>query len=172
MVDGGHGVLTDHSIPRRVGSPAETPRVELRPWPGYESSGRELGLAYAEVSIRTGDDRQRQAALELLTKERPDAEVLVRLAHLLQQKGEHSRAAEMYRQGLALQPNAVTALVNLGVLEARQGRYQTAITLWRRALEANPAQPEAVRNLSTLLKALGRQSEAAQMEATLHTFGE
>lgn len=172
MVDGGHGVLTDHSIPRRVGSPAETPRVELRPWPGYESSGRELGLAYAEVSSRTGDDRQRQAALELLTKERPDAEVLVRLAHLLQQKGEHSRAAEMYRQGLALQPNAVTALVNLGVLEARQGRYQTAITLWRRALEANPAQPEAVRNLSTLLRALGRQSEAAQMEATSRTFGE
>lgn len=172
VVDGGHGVLTDHSIPRRVGSPAATPGAVLRAWPGYGSSRRELGLAYAEVSIRTGDGRQRTAALELLSPERADAEVLVRLAHLLQQRGEHSRAAEMYRRGLRLQPNAVTALVNLGAIEARQGAYETAISLWHRALEANPAQPEAARNLLTLLRALGRRNEASQVEATLRTFGE
>jgi tetratricopeptide (TPR) repeat protein len=172
VVDGGHGVLTDHSIPRRAASPEETPATTLRPWRGYESSRRELGLAYAEVSIRTGSDRQRETALEMLNIENADAEVLVRLAHLVQQKGEHSRAAELYRRALRLKPGVVTALVNLGAYEARQGAYETAISLWRRALEANPAQSEAARNLSTLLNALGRRSEAAQVETTLRTFGQ
>jgi tetratricopeptide (TPR) repeat protein len=172
VVDGGHGVLTDHSIPRRIGSGKVSAGWELKPWPGYESSRRELGLAYAEVSVRTRNDRQQKAAVELLDAENADAEVLLRRAYLNQQKGDQSGAAELYRRALRLQPHAITALVNLGAMEAGQGNYDAAISLWRRALSANPAQPEAGRNLATLLRALGRQTEAAQIEANLRAFGE
>jgi Flp pilus assembly protein TadD len=146
------------------------PNWTLRAWPGYESGSRELGLAYAEVSLRTQNRQQRDAALELLETAAPDPEVMVRLGYLLEQTGDVTRAAELYRNGSRLQPNAVTALVNLGAIEGRRGNYEAAITLWRRALVANPAQPEAARNLSLLLRALGRPSEAAQVEATLRAF--
>jgi Flp pilus assembly protein TadD len=97
---------------------------------------------------------------------------MVRLGYLLEQKGDVTRAAQLYRDGSRLQPNAVTALVNLGAIEGRRGNYGSAISLWRRALVANPAQPEAARNLSLLLRALGRTSEAAQVETTLRAFEE
>jgi hypothetical protein len=172
VVDGGHGVLTDHSIPRGAKSGSRTPNWKLRVWPGYESGRRELGLAYAEVSLRTQNRQQRDAAIELLEAAAPDPEVMVRLGYLLEQKGDVTRAAQLYRDGSRLQPNAVTALVNLGAIEGRRGNYDSAITLWRRALVANPAQPEAARNLSLLLRALGRTSEAAQVETTLRAFEE
>lgn len=172
VVDGGHGVLTDHSIPRRPGAAKPVPAWELRPWQGYESGNRELGLAYAEVGARTGNSRQLEAALKLLSMDADDPTVLVRLAHLSQQKGDKVRAAELYRKGLRLQPYDITALVNLGALEAEQGNYQAALSLWRRALSANPAQPEAARNMATLLRALDRHKEAAQVEAQLRRFGE
>jgi Flp pilus assembly protein TadD len=172
VVDGGHGVLTDHSIPRGAKSGSRTPNWKLRVWPGYESGRRELGLAYAEVSLRTQNRQQRDAAIELLEAAAPDPEVMVRLGYLLEQKGDVTRAAQLYRDGSRLQPNAVTALVNLGAIEGRRGNYGSAISLWRRALVANPAQPEAARNLSLLLRALGRTSEAAQVETTLRAFEE
>lgn len=172
VVDGGHGVLTDHSIPRRAGPDTGAPGWTLRAWPGYESGSRELGLAYAEVSLRTRNAGQHKTAVNLLNMAAPDSEVLVRLAYFAEQKGDMSHAAELYRKSLRMQPYMVTALVNLGAIQARQGAYDEAISLWRRALLANPAQPEAARNLSMLLRALGRSSEADQVDAALRKFGE
>ena len=148
------------------------PSWELRPFPGYESSNRELGLAYAEVGDRTGNRRQHDAVQKLLAVDLDDPAVLMRLAHLAQQAGDKARAAELYRKGLQLQPYDITALVNLGGLEAGDGNYGAALSLWRRALSANPAQPEAARNVITLLRALGRTEEAARVEAQLRSFGE
>ena len=53
VVGGGHGVLTDHSIPRRASSPESLPPRDvwkLQPFSKADAGARELGLAYAEIS--------------------------------------------------------------------------------------------------------------------------
>ncbi len=171
VVDGGHGVLTDHSIPRRPGSEKTASGWALRPWPGYEGADRELGLAYAEASVQTQNRQQRETAVTLLAATAPDAEVLLKLAYLVEQRGELQRASELYRRVLTLQPHSMLALVNLGGIEGRRGNYGQAVRLWRKALEINPGQPEAGRNLALLLRALGRTSEAANVETSFRQFG-
>lgn len=140
-VDAGHGVFTDHSIPRIPKLAAKTPAgKELRPFVGV-SSDRALGIAYAE----TGDPR---AAAHLARAQPADAEVLMRLA-ILQE--DPQRAATLYQAALRQQPANTTALVNLGVLYAQAGRPEEAAELWQRALETNPAIEGVALNLSKVL---------------------
>ena len=69
-VDAGHGVFTDHSIPRRPRS--TTPTVptswRLKPFSLADTGDRELGLAYLEAYSRTKDERQKAEALRLLRR--------------------------------------------------------------------------------------------------------
>lgn len=164
VADGGHGVLTDHSIPRKPGKSGSIVSQQLEPWPGFEAGVRELGLAYAETGL------QPRKALGLLSSAPPDAAVLLRIAWLHEQSGDYDRAAESYRRALLLQPAAVFALVNLGSIEARAGRYAEAISLWQRALAANPGQLEAAKNLIALLRSLHRPLEADRVADAMRYF--
>lgn len=138
-VDGNHGVMTDHSIPR-------VQHLEQAPGAGtlqtFLGSGddRALGLAYAEL----GDGR----ALEHLRRAMPaDWPVRLRLAVLEPDAG---RAAQLYESVLRENPYEPVALVNLGSLLARQGRTEEAARMWQRALAVNPAIEEAVLNLAQI----------------------
>jgi len=156
VVDGGHGVLTDHSIPRRATRIAfEQPS----PWRlvGFspaDSGGRELGLAYAEVFLRTGDRRQRDEAVRLLEAAPRDPAVELRLADLYQRAGQFNRSEALYRAVLERDANNRVALVNLAGLVAARGLLKDAIPMWRRALNQNPCLEEATLNLITALRAL------------------
>jgi hypothetical protein len=138
--DGGHGVMTDHSIPARSRKADAAPLTRnLKAFVGQEDD-RALGIAYAQV----GDVRAR----EYLLRARPaDAEVDLRLAFLERDSG---RAAALYEAVLRLNPTQPVALVNLGAIYARAGRLQDAARLWERALAANPATEEAVLNLAQI----------------------
>jgi tetratricopeptide (TPR) repeat protein len=159
VVDGGHGVLTDHSIPRR-------PRIAAfegaKAWQlaGPDMSPRELGLAYAELALRTSDRRQMEEAVRLLSSVPVDAAVAVRLADLYQRKGNQKAARNLYESALRLDPNSVVTLVNLGVIYASSGDTERAITLWREAVKRNPLLTEAVQNL--------RAAEALSSDKELH----
>ncbi|MBZ5582431.1 MAG: tetratricopeptide repeat protein [Acidobacteriia bacterium] len=139
--DAGHGVFTDHSIPR---DPAHRSKAaghrQLVPFLGT-ADARALGIAYAEA----GDPRARGY---LLRAQPADAAVLLRLAVLEQ---DSRRAAALYEGVLREEPGNPTALVNLGALYAAGGRTQDAARLWRRALETNPAIEGAALNLSQVL---------------------
>jgi len=167
VVDGGHGVLTDHSIPKRARKVAFEPAGvwKLEPFLGG-GEARELGLAYAEVGLRTGDRRQQHEAIRLLSSVVVDPEVAVRLGDLLQRKGYTARAEQLYAQAL----NSVVSLVNLGGMYGSRGEYRKAIQLWRAALEKNPGQREASLNLAMALRALGLSDEAAKVEAGMQRF--
>ena len=167
VVDGGHGVLTDHSIPKTARKLAVEPANgwKLEPFLGA-GAARELGLAYAEVGLRTRDRVQQDEAMRLLSSIAVDPEVAVRLGDLLQRKGQTSRAGQLY----LLAPNSIVALVNLGGIYGSRGEYDKAIRLWRSALEKNPGQREASLNLARTLRALGLSAEAAKVEAAMRRF--
>jgi tetratricopeptide (TPR) repeat protein len=159
VVDGGHGVLTDHSIPRR---PAQNAAGEAGSWRlrGFSRSDggvRELGLAYAEVFLRTGDARQRGEAVRLL-QGADDPEALVRLADLYERGRDAARAAPLYQAALRKNVDSVVALVNLGRLYGGAGKIDDAIVLWREALKRNPCVAEARLNLTIALRAKGDTS--------------
>ncbi|MGH9722888.1 MAG: cytochrome c3 family protein, partial [Bryobacteraceae bacterium] len=132
VVDGGHGVLTDHSIPRRA---ARIAFEQPTPWrlAGFsraDAGDRELGLAYAEVFLRTGDRRQRDEALRLLESAPPGPAVELRLGDLYQRTGQIARAETLYRSVLKQDANNVVALVNLAGVVASRGRLDDAILMW------------------------------------------
>jgi tetratricopeptide (TPR) repeat protein len=136
VVDGGHGVLTDHSIPSGRKRPAAPPGQDLIAFLGT-ADDRALGIAYAEA----GDPRARQY---LMRAEPADAEVLLRLAAI---ESDSPRSVALYESVVRLDPSQTVALVNLGSLYAKAGRLNEAAQLWQRALAANPAIEAAVLNL-------------------------
>jgi hypothetical protein len=166
---GGHGVFTDHSIPRMTpsapaGRAAAQPEAlwQLRGFSAADAGNRELGLAYAEAGVRTGSRRQQAEALRLLTAAPQDAEVQVRLADLEERAGHSGRALALYQTALRNDPNALVALVNLGRLYGSSGQLDLAIALWREALKRNPCLAEAGTNLQIALRA---KNDAAAVEA-------
>lgn len=171
--DGGHGVLTDHAIPRKPSSPP-TSRPEtgwkLEPLLG-DGALRETGLAYAEVGVRTRNQRQQNEAVRLLSQIPVDAEVAVRLGDLLQRQGRMAEAERLYRAAIRLQPpGPLVALVNMGVIHGSRGEYEEAIRFWRLALERSPGQREATVNLVRVLRALSRSTEADRLDEAWRRF--
>ena len=171
-VDGGHGVLTDHGIPRK---PRPTPPAsgawKLETFLGA-GEPRETGLAYAEIGLRTGNRHQQDEAIRLLSPVPPDAAVAVRLGDLLQRQGQLARAEQLYRAAIRQPPAPIAALVNLGIIVGSRGEHEEAIRLWRSALQQNPGQREASVNLARLLRAIGRPQEAALVEQAARRFDE
>lgn len=139
--DAGHGVFTDHSIPRDPQRVRNTDRSRgIVAFLGT-ADDRALGLAYAEI----GDSRAR----EFLRRAQPaDSETQLRLAVL---EPDPARAAALYASVLSSDPANVIALVNLGALYGAAGQSGEAATLWKRALDANPALEGATLNLSRIL---------------------
>jgi hypothetical protein len=148
-VDGGHGVLTDHSIPRsRIRKDSKT-MWRLTTFRGFTATDRELGLAYAETN-RPDESRK------LLQKGAPDPAVLIRM-------GEWEAA-------LRADKNSVVAMVNLGVMRANAGDFASAESLWRESLARNPGLVEAATNLFRLLEAAGRTREAQEVLSQIREF--
>ncbi len=138
-VDANHGVMTDHSIPKKPSRESQPTLESLTPFLG-SGDDRALGLAYAEL----GDKR----AAEYLSRAVPqDWPVQLRLAVL---QPDPVRAAQLYESVLRANPYEPAALVNLGTHLARQGRTLEAGRLWDRALLTNPALEEAVLNLTQI----------------------
>jgi hypothetical protein len=175
--DAGHGVFTDHSIPRDPGKPANQARNSSASWKirGFssaDSGDRELGLAYGEIGVRTGDGRQQSEAIRLLSAAPQDAEVETRLGDLIERAGNPERAAGLYQSALRQDPDQVVALVNLGRLIGTQGFLDRAIALWRDALKRNPCLTEAGTNLQIALRAKNdtAAAEAVQRDQAFCVF--
>jgi len=138
-VDGNHGVMTDHRIPRIPGNAQPPESTALVPFLGT-ADDRALGLAYAEL----GDKRGREFLLRAAPQDWP---VRLRLAVT---EPDERRAIQLYESVLRDNPSEPAALVNLGSLLAKQRRFDEAGRLWERALTSNPAIEEAVLNLSQI----------------------
>jgi hypothetical protein len=170
--DANHGVFTDHSIPRIPGNVRNQTAASwhLRGFSPADRGERELGLAYAEVGVRSGDRNQQAEAVRLLTAAlasgKADAEEQTRLADLEERAGNRKQALALYQAALRDDPNAVVAMVNLGRLYGSSGLLDEAIRLWREALKRNPCLAEAGANLEIAFRA---KNDAAAAEAVRHS---
>jgi len=168
-VDGGHGVLTDHSITREPlnAAPADAYARRLISVDGFTSDIRALGLAYAEVALRSGDQFHASEAFRLLTvalKHHPhDAELLTRLGFIHAARGENLKAGQFYEAALRQEPYRTVALVNLGGIYASQGRIEDAIKLWDRALMSNAGLTEASLNLAQAYRSQMKLEQAREV---------
>ena len=148
-VDGGHGVLTDHSIPRTRIHKDSKATWRLTTFRGFTATDRELGLAYAETN-------RPDEARKLLLPAAPDPAVLIRMAR--------------WEAALRADKNSIVAMVNLGVMRANAGDLASAESLWRESLARNPGLIEAGTNLLRLLEAAGRKREAQEVLNRMREF--
>ena len=156
VTDAAHSVLTDHSIPRRPSVTVPPDVTELVLFGGGEPSFRALGLAYANLSIRSGDRVDQQRAIRLLEQAEPkDAAVLTSLGHWEEIHGRLQEAVVLYERALRDDPNRIVAAVNLGSIVAQRGDLDRAIQLWSDAFERDPATREAGLNLAIALRRKG-----------------
>jgi Flp pilus assembly protein TadD len=169
VVDGGHGVLTDHTIARPGATQARSERSTLLiPFRGVAASDREIGLAHAELALSTESKFVGAQAIERLeqavTKGAGDSEVFFRLGHLYDRAGKPDKAIALYERALRLNPALVVAAVNLANHYGAGGRIAEAIQIWQDALSRNPALEEARINIA--IAHLNR-GEATQARAAL-----
>lgn len=168
-----HTASTDHRILRRpsiarsdVAAAREQTLVEFTNTNG-QTSARDLGLAYAELALRTNAARHRDEAFRLLSAaiaDYPkDTEVLTRLAYLYQERGNTERARTLYEASLREDKHQPSALVNLGAIYAEGHQTESAIAMWRGALEYDPSSSAAGVNLAVTLCSKGDRKQAREV---------
>ncbi len=180
VVDGGHGVLTDHRIPRIPSEPrtGATTGRKLVPFPGFTADARMLGLAYAEVTLQSKDQFHEREALillsEALSRYATEPELLTRLAFIHETRNETGQALKLYEAALRAEPHRasqfVIAAVNAGRIYAARGEMKRAIALWQDALTRNPALSEAAFNLALALQSQGDKKKASETLEQLLRF--
>ncbi len=148
-----HAAYTNHSIARRPAAPGTLQgEAELVPFHGFDSTGRDLGLAYATVAIRENNRAWGMRAFELLRKanadDPADGGVSLKLAHLYDRMGLDEQACELYARIVAADPAQNASAVNLGICLANKGRLEESMPLWKGALLRNPVLESARLNLA------------------------
>jgi len=83
------------------------------------------------------------------------------------QRGDLSKAEQLFREHIKQFPNSGEALSNLAAVHARRGRYAEAVPLYDQALKVNPKLVPVHFNAAVALGQLKRYPEAA---AHLRTF--
>lgn len=117
--DASHGVFTDHSIPRIPGGVRNQSAASwrLRGFGPADRGERELGLAYAEIGVRTGDKNQQAEALyESALREDADSVVaMLNLGRLYGSSGLLDDAIRLWREALKRDPRLAEAGANLQI---------------------------------------------------------
>ena len=175
-----HEQVTDHNIQRRPESFAPIARFlnagdadDLLPVGKVQAGDREMGLAYAQLTV-SGNQKDAEKALRLLLKAEKDgasdAELHMKLGLLEQMAGDDSDARKEYEDSLKEDPYNATALGNLAVLDAVSGHAADAVNLLQRAVAADPSQLTAGLNLAFIECRVGNKKRAREILMDLVRF--
>lgn len=125
-----HRVSTDHSIPRRPG--ASLPQVsdwKLKPATKEDGGNRELGLAHAELGMRTNNQQQLAEAERILrTLPSRDPKVSAWLGYFAESKGDIHQAMRLYQSSMT-QPPYPWTMEHLAKLLEKGGQTSAAKAL-------------------------------------------
>ena len=167
VADAEHVVYTDHSIPRLATARPNvkpSPDTPLTPFGQKTADARDLGLAYAIVSIREQNAIYRERAFELLKQAIAttpnDPPVLSYLADLYKKRSDDGNAVPLYERLLRVDPSESSAPVALGAYAMERGDYKEAVRFWRDAIRKSPALLLVRANLAVALLRTGRPEEA------------
>lgn len=111
-----------------------------------------LGLSRAYLLSRQYDKVEPILA-PFLETEKPDEDVIYRLAEAQKSLGQYEEAAKRYKQILSGFGASLDVLNSLGFCYYRLGDLTEARTAWIKSLEINPNQPE----IRELLDSLGKR---------------
>jgi hypothetical protein len=168
-----HVVFTDHSIRRRaVPEVAPAAGAELVPFSGGPASARDLGLAYAMVALREGNQAYRERAMRLLQRSVADGVrdpvALAYLAEFYRDQKDDEHALPLYEQVWLMDRTQAAVAAALGAYQMQRRNYSQAIELWNQALAINPALILVRANLAVAQMAAGHNDEArAALEKAL-----
>jgi len=159
-----HSSYTDHSIPRLRTSGANPSVSAPAEFWGRSPGRRDLGVAMARLGVVRRDRDLFERAFSLLGSiesfmER-DAEALLYLAMLYDERGNPDAAARLYRRVVSINPAFVEASVNLGAILAGRGQIEEAERLWQDALGRNPGLEAAAIKLASAQLLRGDQAAA------------
>lgn len=92
-----------------------------------------------------------------------EADIARELGRCLLRLGRNEEAAEAFRLGLDLEPEAAHLRNDLGLALFRLERFSEAETEWRRAIDLDPNHPRAYRSLGWLMAERGRLDEGVAL---------
>jgi tetratricopeptide (TPR) repeat protein len=94
----------------------------------------------AALSIQANDfDTALEFHVRLIDLGERSPEVLYNAGLMYEKDGQLDKAARLYRDALAQQPDMPEALLNLGRIMESNGKTEEARNCWSKALEAEPA---------------------------------
>ncbi len=147
--------------------------------PKAEHKARDLARRAAEgeptvarllLAGRLAEDRNQQRewiekADALAGKGRDDVDVLLARAQLAQSGINWREAVPLYERLLAIDPDHVAATAGLVEVYVEAGLKRTALGTLERAVSRQPSSVALLRAYATQLRALGRDTEASEVEA-------
>lgn len=117
-----------------------------------------------DVAAKHLRDGKVEAALELLQEVdrlRPSGSTANNLAVLLEMKGRHTDAAELFRTAIARDPDCAFFFINYAQLLSALGNHERALELYRKTYELSPNWKAAIGHLAEGLCSAGAFDEAA-----------
>jgi tetratricopeptide (TPR) repeat protein len=94
----------------------------------------------AALSIQANDfDTALEFHVRLIDLGERSPEILYNTGLMYEKSGQMEKAARLYREALAQQPEMPEALLNLGRILEAGGKAEEAKSCWSKALEAEPA---------------------------------
>ncbi|NLF25108.1 MAG: tetratricopeptide repeat protein [Deltaproteobacteria bacterium] len=145
---------------------AETPPPPALHHDDDANALHEIPLAAVSSGMRAAN-----TLLVKLRKDPKDTRALNKVANLSLRHKLFGRAADFYRQYLALEPEDWKARVKYAAALGLAGNNEKAIAEYRRIIEKNPNQPEPHADLARLYVKLNRKQDArAVLAAALTTI--
>jgi tetratricopeptide (TPR) repeat protein len=114
-----------------------------------------------EASLASLDEAERRHR-EASERFPHDLQLRARLAEILQDRGSHAQAAEVWRSLLEVVPNTVGWLTQLAFATLDEGDHAAATETMRRVAALRPRFPEAHMNLGNVRKRAGDTEEAEE----------
>jgi len=120
-----------------------------------DGMGKFTRMVTPKVPTKTADD-----PIGLSSDSKPSAELYTAVAHMYEQAGRHTEAAEQYQKALRISPEYLGALLGYARLNDQLGRTAEAEKLYRRAVESHPEETSAHNNLALFHARHGRLGES------------
>jgi len=141
--------------------PFDLRAIELDP--NFAMAYRAVGLDYSNLAQTGRAAEYLMKAFELRERASEREALIIAADYYFLVQGDLEKAAQTYREILAIYPRDEAASDNLGSLYEQLGQYERAIEMENETIQAKPIAVNAYENLASDYLALGRFEEARKI---------